>query len=980
VTIPNSVTDIGNSAFDFCLNLTNVLFGNGLTNLEANAFGYCLALTSIVLPASVRSIGDYAFESCTALTNIYIPGNAPSADIVQGDSDLTVYYQPGTSGWGAMLGPAIAVMLNPPNPSGSLQVTITPLQAAAVGAQWQVDGGVPQPSGATVFGLAVGAHTVSFDALGGWIPPSNQIVSVTPNGTAVAGGNYTYLGFIYTTNNGAATITGFIGSGMAAIPGTILGLPVSRIGDSAFSESYGLTSVTIPYGVTNIGDAAFADCFELTNITIPESVTCIGQAAFSNCFHLILTIPQNLTMIGSNAFYSCTLTNLTLGNGLTNIEPYAFAGCGLSTVAIPGSVTSIGDYGFAGNFLTTLTISDGVTSIGAGAFSSSSRLASVTIPNSVTSMGDNVFMGCGLLINAAIGSGVTNIGTNAFFNCYSLAAIEVDPNNAFYSSASGVLFDKNQKTLLQYPEGLVGSYTIPGSVTVIGDYAFSQCGLINVTIPNSVSSIGAGAFAGSGSSVLDAGLEPGLRGVCFQGNAPGAGSNVFSTDTNVTVYYLPGTTGWRATFAGAPTAIPLLASESGLILVTNGSGTIRHGAWPQSLVIGRKYTVKAVPNAGNLFANWVGGTNPPYAVLGSNASWTFTMQSNLLLEASFITNEFIPSAAGSYYGLFAPTDSGREQTNSGSCTFRVTTAGAFSGNLHLGLQSVPMAGKFGAGGDAQITSKRQGKTALTTTLHSVFDPEFGAQEIIGTVSDGGFLAQLIAYHNPYNRYNPAGPLQRYTLIIPGTNNPAFGPYGTSYGTFTVGVSGNITFAGSLADGTSISQSGALTASGYWPFYLPLYGGKGSLWAWVLFEPLDYGISSSASWIDTGHAGKMIDYRSGFTNQAAPLAGYLYVATNRPLLNLTSGEVMLAGGDLPFVMTNQIALTPSGKVTSTDTQDQNGLVLTINKTTGTISGSFANPSNQKQKIKVNGVLLQNETNAQGYFQGTNQSGALLLVPK
>ena len=109
-----------------------------------------------------------------------------------------------------------------------------------------------------------------------------------------------------------------------------------------------------------------------------------------------------------------------------------------------------------------------------------------------------------------------------------------------------------------------------------------------------------------------------------------------------------------------------------------------------------------------------------------------------------------------------------------------------------------------------------------------------------------------------------------------------------------------------------------------------------------------------------------------------MIGSAYSATNKPLLTLSSGQVTLDGGNLPFAITNQINLASNNVITLTAAaENANKLALKINKTTGAISGSFANPSSPKQTIKVNGVLLQNQTNAAGYFLGTNQSGAFLL---
>ena len=236
------------------------------------------------------------------------------------------------------------------------------------------------------------------------------------------------------------------------------------IGDSAFKDCSGLTSITIPDSVTSIGSSAFYGCTGLTSITIPDGVTSIGDSAFLNCSGLTnITIPDSVTSIGSKAFFGCSgLTSVIIPAGVTSINVGLFSYCtGLTSITIPDSVTSIGNSAFSKcNNLTNITIPDNVTNIGDSTFHQCSGLTSIIIPDSVTSIGARAFYGCSGLTSVIIPVGVTSINVELFSYCTGLTSI-----------------------------------TIPTSVTTIFAGAFQGCsGLTSITIPNSVTSIGQSVF------------------------------------------------------------------------------------------------------------------------------------------------------------------------------------------------------------------------------------------------------------------------------------------------------------------------------------------------------------------------------------------------------------------------------------------------------------------------------------------------------
>ena len=363
VTIPNSVTSIGNRAFEQCKSLQSVTIPNSVKSIGDEVFSSCESLQSITIPNSVTSIGDEAFEYCESLQSITIPNSVTKI----GDEAFR---------WCTSL-QSITI----PNSVKSIEdgafYWCTSLQSITI------------PNSVTSIGDEAFSDCKSLQSI--TIP--NSVTSI---------GDKAF-------------------SGCKSLQSVTIPNSVTKIGDEAFSSCESLQSVTIPNSVKSIGNRAFELCKFLQSVTIPNSVTSIGNRAFEQCKSLqSVTIPNSVKSIGDEAFSSCeSLQSVTIPNSVKSIGNRAFELCkSLQSVTIPNSVSSIGNRAFSScQSLQSVTISNSVTSIGNSAFSSCESLQSVNIPNSVTSIGDEAFCLCKSLQSVTIPNSVTSIGDGAFSGC-----------------------------------------------------------------------------------------------------------------------------------------------------------------------------------------------------------------------------------------------------------------------------------------------------------------------------------------------------------------------------------------------------------------------------------------------------------------------------------------------------------------------------------------------------------------------------------
>jgi hypothetical protein len=338
-----------------------------------------------------------------------------------------------------------------------------------------------------------------------------------------------------TTNASKTTLTNIV------LPNT-----VTTIQTYAFSGCAGLTTFIIPNSLNTIAAYAFRNCTALqTFVVTPNSTnyTVVDGVLFNKNQTTLVqcppartgsyTVPSTVAIIGDYAFYSCTLlTSITVPNLLTTIGNVAFGACmGLTTFTIPNSVSKIGIYAFfACNKLTTINIPNSIETLGSYSFLLCNALTAFTveasnpsysvvdgvlfnkdqtiikiyplgkqgvykIPNSVTSIGSEAFYQNVSLSTIDIPKSVTSIDGFAFTGCKNLTEFTSDVSNPNFTTVDGVLFNKNQTTLISYPAGKSGDYLIPTSCTSIGVGAFSSAtNLTAITIPATITSIGESAF------------------------------------------------------------------------------------------------------------------------------------------------------------------------------------------------------------------------------------------------------------------------------------------------------------------------------------------------------------------------------------------------------------------------------------------------------------------------------------------------------
>jgi hypothetical protein len=612
---PDNANATWNFNFDGSLNnicsnrtgITNVSFNGNITSFTSNTFAGCSGLTSVTIPSTVTNIGSGSFYGCTGLTSISIP----SSVISLGEGAFT---------------------------------DCTSLTSITI------------PSSITTFeGYIFTRCTSLTDIIINSSSINNGVFYDMPNNPE-SSWTFDYDGAIpYAICSDRTGITNI----------SLIG--ITELGDNAFSNCTGLTSIIIPTSVTSIRDSTFSGCTGLTSFEIPSSVTNLGSNAFANCTGLTsIEIPDSVTSLGSDMFNNCTsLTNIIIkssyiSSGVFNQYPdnantsftFDYSGVipvgifsnrsGITNISFIGNITEFEDYAFNGcSGLTSIIIPASLTSIGISALGGCSGLTSITIPPSVTTIKDYAFGGINIS-SITISSTITSAGFNIFQDCNLLTNIVIETNPDTLATMIGSIPNNANATWVFNFNGPLNDIcanrsgitdvSLNGNITELGVNAFSNCtGLTSITIPSTVTNISSTTFYGC----------TGLTSVIIPPSVQSLGDAVFWNCANLTTVFLPSS----VTSLG----VDMFNNSPGKFIV-NISFNI-----PNQVLSNQTYTITNPQNPVNNYQTWSYTSSDTSVATISGNQITFIKEGIVNIKARLSSDNYYYEI--NKYSLFEITNS-----------------------------------------------------------------------------------------------------------------------------------------------------------------------------------------------------------------------------------------------------------------------------------------------------------------------------------
>lgn len=474
---------------------------NAVTTIHRDAFNNGSTITSLGIPSSVTTFDDNVFSGCNNLKSVTINSDADF-------SKAELYFTHDGIRYHVLGKNKVEVVQNYVDGTNSysgdvvIPITVGDFTVTSIG-----NNAFRDCDNLTSISFPEGLETI-----GEWaFAECDGLTTVAIPSSVTQVGSYDYDAFVGCSKLSAINVEGN-NQNYSSVDGVLYNKNQTKI----FSYPAGKNGTTyeIPASVTEVGWSSFSGCNKLESVTIPDGVNYLGGNAFNNCSNLkSVNIPEYIE-IHDETFAGCENLTLTVPETVTFYEgPYSQNNCfqGVKKVVYEGTVAgkaygaeeAVAEFVLDGSKLVwyngqggTVSIPEGVTAIGNDVFRDNSDITAVYIPEGVETIGDAAFASCSNLQYVNIPKTVTSISGYAFRDCDKLPSINVAADNPNFTSVDGVLFSKDEKTLICYPAGKTAtSYEIPNGVETINWCSFSGCNnLKSVTIPEGVKKIWGWAF------------------------------------------------------------------------------------------------------------------------------------------------------------------------------------------------------------------------------------------------------------------------------------------------------------------------------------------------------------------------------------------------------------------------------------------------------------------------------------------------------